>query len=62
MVYIAPDALTAKRAAESISALSGKRCALLAAKDEVLTYRKALSKDALYRRLTALYEWQTGAE
>ena len=47
---------------ESIAALSGKRCALLAAKDEVLTYRRALSKDALFARLNALYEWQTGAE
>ena len=56
------DALTAKRAKESIAALSGKRCALLAAKDEVLTYRRALSKDALFARLNALYEWQTGAE
>ncbi len=61
-VYITADALSAQRAASSISALSGKRCALLSAKDEVLTYRKALSKDALYRRLNALYEWQKGAE
>ena len=61
-VYIAADALTAKHAAESIAALSGKRCALLAAKDEVLTYRRALSKDALFRRLNALYEWQEGAD
>ncbi len=61
-VYITADALTAKRAYEAISALSGKKCALLSAKDEVLTYRKALSKDALYRRLTALYEWQAGAD
>lgn len=62
IVYLTADALTAARAAQSISALSGKKCALLCAKDEVLTYRKALSKDALYRRLTALYEWEQGAE
>lgn len=61
-VYIAPDALSAQRAHAAISALSGKKCALLPAKDEVLTYRKALSKDALYKRLTALYEWQAGAD
>lgn len=61
-VYVAADALTAKRAFASISALSSKKCALLTAKDEVLIYRKALSKDALYRRLTALYEWQEGAD
>ena len=62
IVYLTADALTAKRAAEDIRALSGKKVALLAAKDEVLTYRKAGSRDALYRRLTALYEWQAGAE
>ena len=62
VVYLAADALSAKRAYEALRALSGKRCALLAAKDEVLLYRKALSKDALFRRLTALYECQAGAE
>ena len=61
-VYLAADALSARRAAEAIAALSGKRPALLAAKDEVLTYRRALSKDALFRRLNALYEWQEGAD
>ncbi len=61
-VYITADALTAQRAFAAIGALSGKKCALLSAKDEVLTYRKALSKDALFRRLTALYEWQAGAD
>lgn len=61
-VYIAADALSARRAHAAISALSGKKCTLLCAKDEVLTYRKAGSKDSLYRRLTALYEWQEGAE
>ncbi|MDE5896732.1 MAG: hypothetical protein K2H43_02830, partial [Clostridia bacterium] len=61
-VYIAPDSLAAQRAHAAISALSGKKCVLLPAKDEVLTYRKALSKDALYKRLTALYDWQTGAD
>ena len=62
MVYIAADALTARRAYAAISALSGKKCALLCAKDEVLTYRRALSKDSLYGRLNALYEWQRGAD
>ncbi len=61
-VYVTADALSAQRAAESIAALSGKRVALLAAKDEVLTYRKAGSKEALFRRLNALYAWQTGAD
>ncbi len=61
-VYIAADALAAKRAFDAIAALSGKKCALLCAKDEVLTYRKALSRDSLFRRLTALWEWQSGAD
>ena len=61
-VYITADALTAKRAAESISYFSGKQVALLAAKDEVLTFRRAGSREALFRRLTALWQWQRGAE
>ncbi len=61
-VYIAPDALTAQRAAAAIFSLSEKKVALLCAKDEVLTYRKALSKDSLYKRLTALWEWERGAD
>ena len=62
VVYVTADALSAKRAKESIAALSGKKCVLLPAKDEVLTFRRALSKDALFARLCALYEWQRGAE
>ncbi len=62
LVYITADALSAQRARESIAALSGKRVALLSAKDEVLLYRRALSKDALFKRINALYEWQTGAD
>lgn len=62
LIYLTADALTAKKAYDGIRVLSGKRCALLTPKDEVLTYRKALSKDALFSRLTALYEWQTGAD
>lgn len=61
-VYITADALSAQRAAESIGALSDKRVVLLPAKDEVLFYRKALSKDAFNKRLSALFEWQTGAD
>ncbi len=61
-VYLAADALTAKRAFDAISALTKKKTVLLTAKDEVLLYRRAGSKDALYKRLTALAEWQNGAE
>lgn len=61
-IYITADALSAQRARDAIAALSGKKVALLPAKDEVLTYRKALSKDNLYKRLTALWEWERGAD
>ena len=62
VVYLTADALTAKRAYEAISALSAKKCVLLNAKDEVLTYRKAGSKDALYRRINALARFARGGE
>lgn len=62
IVYLTADALTAQRAADAIRTLSGKTVALLAAKDEVLTYRKAGSKESLYKRLAALTAWQSGAE
>ncbi len=61
-VYITADPLSAQRAYRAISVLSQKKVSLLPAKDEVLMYRRAGSKDSLYRRLTALYEWQTGAD
>ncbi len=61
-VYITADPLSARRAHDAISVLSGRKTVLLSAKDEVLLYRRAGSKDALYRRLTALYEWERGAE
>lgn len=61
-VYMTADVVSARKAAESIRALSGKRVALLCAKDEVLMYREALSKDSVFRRINALYEWQKGAD
>ncbi len=62
VVYITADGTSAKKAADNIAALSGKRVATIAAKDEVLLYRKALSKDALFRRLEGIYALQSGAE
>ncbi len=62
VVYLTADALSAKKAHEAISVLSAKKCVLLNAKDEVLTYRKAGSKEALYRRLNALHSFQSGGE
>ena len=60
VVYIAADAVAAQKAAENIASLSGKRTAVLAAKDEVLLYRKALSKDSLFKRLSGIYALQSG--
>ena len=61
-LYITSDSVLANKAYESISALSGKKCVLLPSKDEVVLYKDALSKDALYRRLTAIHEILSGAE
>ncbi|MCD8041339.1 MAG: transcription-repair coupling factor [Clostridia bacterium] len=60
-VYIAADSVSAQRAAAAISALTGEKVALLAAKDDVLLYKDAVSKDALYARLTAVNAIDGGA-
>ncbi len=60
VVYITADNVSAKKAAENIAALSGKQTQVLAAKDEVLLYRKALSKDALFKRLQGISALQKG--
>ena len=62
VVYVTADGVSARKAAENIAALSGKKVSVLAAKDEVLLYRKALSKDSLFRRLEGIYALQNGAE
>lgn len=62
VVYVTADGVSARKAAENIAALSGKHVSVLAAKDEVLLYRKALSKDSLFRRLDGIYALQHGAE
>ncbi len=62
LVYICADAQAARKAAEGIRALSGKEVALLAAKDEVLLPKAALSKDSLFRRLEGIYRFQKGAD
>ena len=60
VLYIASDGLSARKIADNASALSGKKATVITAKDEVLFYRKALSKDSLYKRLNAIYELQNG--
>lgn len=62
MLYITPDSVSASKAYASISVLSGKACALLPSKDDVVLYKDALSRDAIYRRLTAVAAIIGGAQ
>ncbi len=62
VVYVVGDGTSARKAADNIAALSGKKTEVLAAKDEVLLYRKALSKDSLFRRLNGIYALYGGAD
>lgn len=55
VIYVTADALAAQAAYAAISVLSGKNCVYLPPKDEVVLYKDALSKDALFRRLTAVH-------
>jgi len=61
-LYVTADAVSAAKAQKSISVLSGKKCVQLPAKDEVILYKDALSKDALFNRLTAVHALQNGAD
>lgn len=62
VVYVTADGISAQKAADDIAALTGKKTAVLTAKDEVLLYRKALSKDSLFKRLNGVYALQNGCE
>ncbi len=62
VLYVAPDRVAAEKAYAAIGVLSGKKCAYVASKDEVLLYKDAVSRDALFRRIKGLYEVQCGAE
>ena len=62
VVYVTADGISAQKAADNIASISGKQTAVLSAKDEVLLYRKALSKDALFKRLNGIHALQTGCE
>ena len=62
LLYVCADAISAQKAYAGISALSGKKCVYLPAKDEVVLYKDALSKDALYRRICAVYGLLNGAD
>ena len=60
-LYIVKDAVSLEKTAAEISALSGKKTAVLAAKDDVLLYNKAVSRHSLFRRLNGIYEIMRGA-
>ena len=62
VLYVTADALSAQKAYASISVLSGRKCVYLPPKDEVILYKDAISKDALFRRLSAVHEILCGAE
>lgn len=62
ILYLTADSVSANKAYASLSVLSGKKCALLPSKDEVVLYKDALSKDALFKRLTAINAVIGGAE
>ena len=62
VIYVARDAITARAAAAEIRAVSGEKAVFLPAKEDVLLYDKAISKDALYGRIGALFELSQGAK
>ena len=60
VLFVTADGIAAKKAAKDIAALSGKKTEVLAAKDEVLLYRRALSKDSLFKRLNGIDALKNG--
>ena len=61
-IFIVKSSTDAKNYLDAIKALTDKSAVYLPAKDEVLIYKQAYDKTALYDRLTALYEIYNGAE
>ncbi|MGN1104980.1 MAG: hypothetical protein ACI4QI_08935, partial [Candidatus Coproplasma sp.] len=62
VLYICATPVEAASAYAAISVLSGKRCAYLPPKDDVLLYKSAVSKDALFKRIEGLCGILGGAE
>ena len=60
VLYVVSDMLTAERAASMLSALSGGRVDIITGREEVLLYKKAVSKDALFAQNAALMRMITG--
>ncbi len=61
-VYVTDSAQAAASMASEIGGFAGEAPVLLCAKDEVLLYKDAVSKDAQFKRLNALLEIQRGAQ
>lgn len=53
MLYVTADAISARRAAEALRCLTGRKVVLLPAKDDVLLYKEAVSREMLFARLSA---------
>lgn len=62
VLYVCATPVAAAEAYSAISVLSGKKCALLTPKDDVLLYKSAISKDALFKRIEGLCGVLGGAE
>ncbi len=62
VLYVCADSVSAAKAYSAISVLSGKRCAFLTPKDDVLLYKTAVSKDALFKRIEGICALLGGAE
>ena len=61
-LYIVADSVAANRAYAAISVLSGKKCACLSAKDDILLFKEAASRDSLFRRIEGINALFSGAE
>ncbi len=62
VLYICADPVAAAKAYASIATLSGKKCALLTPKDDVLLYKSAVSRDALFKRIEGICGILGGAD
>ena len=60
-LYIVADSVAANRAYAAISVLSGKKCACLSAKDDILLFKEAASRDSLFRRIEGINALFSGA-
>lgn len=61
MLYVTADNVSARKAAEALTTLTGEEAVLLTAKDDVLLYKEAVSRDALFSRLSAADKIYSGA-